>query len=258
MTEENRNNTLVVAATAVSSGLALGDHSALATVVLATVPSLVTLAAPIFLGDAKAKLDRWTSQLYTADPQRTPEEVRALYEEKVRTSPAAREAVLRSVNKLLESDECATDSIAALTAEYVLAGLRPDDFYRSLLSILADVSSTEMTALRRLLGEAIAVSGEFSHIHVWSSVDYPNKVLIAPGDAEYPTGDSSDVDTRDVEAPMVRRLVQLLRNALLVEDGGGMQLSTPLPDGPPGAHEKWPSLAVLAVTMLRRVQRFVR
>ena len=54
MKDQSRDNAIVAAATAASAALSQMDPSALATVILATVPSLVALAAPIFLGDAKA------------------------------------------------------------------------------------------------------------------------------------------------------------------------------------------------------------
>jgi hypothetical protein len=250
---------LVSAATVGTAAAALGPHTALATVVLATVPSLVALAAPLFLGDAKPKLDRWTTRLYGDDPSRTPEEVRALYEEKVRSSPGAREAVLRSVNKLLESDECTVDAIAALTAEYVKADLRPDEFYRSLLSLLSSVSSLELAALRTFVEATIAKCGSASHAHLWTCVEHDDIVQVAPGSAEYAKDDEhGSVDSKEVRAPLIRRVVQLLRNVLLVDGGTGSQLSIPVAEGPPTAYERWPSIAVAEVQVLRRLRRFIR
>ena len=49
MKDQSRDNAIVAAATAASAALSQMDPSA-----LATVPSLVALAAPTFLGDAKA------------------------------------------------------------------------------------------------------------------------------------------------------------------------------------------------------------
>ena len=138
------------------------------------------------------------------------EEIRALYDEKVQSSPSAREAVLRAVNKLLEADECAIDAIAAMTQEYVRDNWRPDDFYRGVLALLATVSSAEYETLRALLRDLEkSCAGRGSHAHLWAPLRFDDRLHIAPGSIEHATDDADGrVASHEFRGASARRVVR--------------------------------------------------
>jgi hypothetical protein len=231
----------------------------LAVALVAAIPALVTLAATGYLGDSKGKLDRWTQKLLGGDESRTPEEIRALYEEKVQSSPSVREAVLRAVNKLLEADECAVDAIAAMTHEYISDNRRPDDFYRGVLALLATVSSGEYETLRALLRDLEkSCAGRGSHAHLWAPLRFDDRLHIAPGSIEHATGDTDGrVASHEFRGASARRVVRILRNALLLQSGDGSLLST-TGDESPLDHLQWFSEGTFDLEVAAKIQSYVR
>jgi hypothetical protein len=82
---------------------------------------------------------------------KTPQEIEGILEAN-KDKPWARETVLESVRRLLESvcDEAAP-ALGALTAEYLREAREPDAFFRGAARALADFDKNELLDLRELL-----------------------------------------------------------------------------------------------------------
>jgi hypothetical protein len=236
---------------------AAGMSNPLAVALVATIPALVALAATGYLGDAKGRLDRWMQKLCGEDASRTPDEIRALYEEKVQSSPSAREAVLRAVNKLLEADECSVDAIAAITHEYVSTDRKPDDVYRGVLALFAGLSSVEYETLRALLRDINdTCGGRGSHAHFWATLRHDDRIHVAAGPVDRARSDSNgEVDSHEFRGPTARRIVRLLRNSLLVQNSDGSLLST---RDIAGESLQWFSEGALDLEVAARLLSYVR